>query len=345
MKKERIKSLDFLKGFAIFLVFVGHAIYRCHADAYNDRLFNYIYSFHMPLFMFISGYFSFKLMNNWNDIKKKFYQLVVPIIAYSIIAGFIFKGEYHVNQFVDILHNPENGLWFFHVLFYISVFYILANLFYNKVLGRLHAHIRLDCYYVIVMLLGFCVSSILAVYFKKNNIEADFGTPLFSKHCVYYLAGILTKLHWDKIRPLLLKVVWPSIPIWFVLATFFGFEHKPTFIEHPNIFVDTAYYYITGFAGIAMAFSLAIRFVKQESNNSFVNTFTYLGTITLGLYAVHSAFLMKLVSVVVLPFYLNYWLSLFLVTFASLLLSIWVVKILEKGILSQQILLGKIKSF
>ena len=341
MGKERIKSLDFLKGIAIFLVFVGHAICRCHADAYDDMLFNYIYSFHMPLFMFISGYFSFKLVNNWNDIKKKFYQLIVPIIAYSIISGFIFKGEYHVSQFVDILYNPENGLWFFHVLFYISVFYILANLFYNKVLGRLHTHIRLDCYYVIVMLLGFSVSSILAIYFKKNNMEADFGSPLFSKHCVYYLAGILTKLHWDRIRPLLLKVVWASIPLWFVLATFFGFEHRPTFIEHPNIFVETTYYYITGFVGIVMTLSLAIRYVKQETSNIFVNTFTYLGTITLGLYAVHSAFLMKLVSLVVLPFNLNYWFSLFIVTFISLLLSILVVKILEKGILSQQLLLGK----
>ena len=343
MEKERIKSLDFLKGIAIFLVFLGHAINWCHPDAYNDRLFNYIYSFHMPLFMFISGYFSFKLINSWSDIKKKFYQLVVPIIAYSIVSGFILQGEIKVSKFLDILLVPENGLWFFQILFYVSVFYILANIIYNKGIARGlgGGKIILDVFYIIAMLIGFSVSSALAIYFKRHGIEEDLGTPLFSKHCVFYVAGILTRMHWDKIRRILLKVVWVSIPVWFILATFFGFEHRPTFIDNPNIVIDTAYYYITGFAGIITAMSLSIKFIDQGSSSVIVNTYTYLGTITLGLYAVHSAFLMKLVSMMILPLSLNYWISLIMVTVISLLLSILIVKILEKGSLSPQLFLGK----
>lgn len=342
MGKERLKSLDFLKGVAIFLVFVGHAINWCNPDAFNDRLFNYIYSFHMPLFMFISGFFSFKPVNDWGDIKKKFYQLVVPIFTYSILAGFINNGEFHVRKFLDIILIPENGLWFFQILFYISVFYILANIFYNRVLVRM-VRCNLGVFYIIAMIIGFSISSMLALYFKRHNMEVDFGTPLFSKHCVYYVAGILTKMHWEKIQSFIFKLVWPSISVWFVLATFFGFEHRPTFIDNPNIIIEMAYYYITGFAGIIMSLSLAIKYVNQDTNNYFVGAFTYLGTKTLGLYAIHSAFLMKLVSMVVMPLNFNYWIALIIVTIASLFMSIIIVKILEKGILLPQLFLGKVR--
>jgi hypothetical protein len=196
------------------------------------------------------------------------------------------------------------------------------------------------------MLIGFTISSVFAIFFNNNYQiyqEIDFGTALFSKHIVYYLGGILTKIHWDKISTLLSNYVWVFIPVWFALATFFELQHKPTFIEKPNLFIETFYYYITGFSGILMTLSLTNKFVKQETNSLFVNAFSNLGTITLGLYAVHSAFLMKLVSTAIMPLNLNYWISLILVTFVSLFFSYLCVKILEKGNLLPQLFLGKIR--
>jgi hypothetical protein len=68
-----------------------------------------------------------------------------------MVAGFIFDGDFKVSKFVAILLIPEEGLWFFQVLFYISIFFIFANIFYNRVLCRLgggknpHRHILHDC--------------------------------------------------------------------------------------------------------------------------------------------------------------------------------------------------------
>lgn len=50
---NRILQIDVLKGFAILLVVLGHAIYETYSE--NNIVFRMIYSFHMPLFMFLSG--------------------------------------------------------------------------------------------------------------------------------------------------------------------------------------------------------------------------------------------------------------------------------------------------
>ena len=56
---KRIEFIDSLKGFAILLVLWGHSIqYLCSGiDFFQNFIFKIIYSFHMPLFFLISGFF------------------------------------------------------------------------------------------------------------------------------------------------------------------------------------------------------------------------------------------------------------------------------------------------
>lgn len=57
---ERNEKLDNLKGIAIFLVVWGHSLQYLNNgefDFFENSLFQVIYSFHMPLFMVISGFF------------------------------------------------------------------------------------------------------------------------------------------------------------------------------------------------------------------------------------------------------------------------------------------------
>lgn len=68
---ERELLPDILRGFAIILVVLGHciqegsgALYKSEMLYFSDRLYQFIYSFHMPLFMMVSGYL------NWKSMKK-----------------------------------------------------------------------------------------------------------------------------------------------------------------------------------------------------------------------------------------------------------------------------------
>lgn len=51
-KKIRIQYIDRLKGLAIILVVMGHIFGFSQPD---DPITKFIYTFHMPLFMFLSG--------------------------------------------------------------------------------------------------------------------------------------------------------------------------------------------------------------------------------------------------------------------------------------------------
>jgi fucose 4-O-acetylase-like acetyltransferase len=61
MSKTRDLSFDFIKGFLIFLVCWGHIIQFTIGEGHlQNETFMLIYSFHMPLFIMISGYFACK---------------------------------------------------------------------------------------------------------------------------------------------------------------------------------------------------------------------------------------------------------------------------------------------
>ena len=54
--QERMIWLDNLKAYGIILVIIGHSIVITAANDSTGMLMKLIYSFHMPLFFFISGY-------------------------------------------------------------------------------------------------------------------------------------------------------------------------------------------------------------------------------------------------------------------------------------------------
>ena len=58
MAKERLLGADSLKGILILLTVLGHAIQGVYTEnVESNSLWNVIYSFHMPAFFAISGYF------------------------------------------------------------------------------------------------------------------------------------------------------------------------------------------------------------------------------------------------------------------------------------------------
>lgn len=57
---HRLHYIDNLKGVLILLVVLGHCIQATNMDYDHDLVSRYIYSFHMPLFMCVSGFVSYK---------------------------------------------------------------------------------------------------------------------------------------------------------------------------------------------------------------------------------------------------------------------------------------------
>ena len=72
--EKRNKTIDIIRGFAVFLVLWGHVIQYFTIDGfafYDNYLYKLIYSFHMPLFMIVSGYLFF------NSVSKHSFRTLI----------------------------------------------------------------------------------------------------------------------------------------------------------------------------------------------------------------------------------------------------------------------------
>ena len=93
-KSNRSLYLDIVKGFAIILVVYGHCI-QWHSDEYvsrslfySDELYRIIYSFHMPLFMLVSGYLFYGsvVRHSWrHNLKTRFSKLLLPVVLWNTL--------------------------------------------------------------------------------------------------------------------------------------------------------------------------------------------------------------------------------------------------------------------
>ncbi len=119
MNKIRIDYIDEIRGLAILLVVMGHII-QFNGISTNNPVFEFIYSFHMPLFFAISGYITQKVthINNINQyilfIKKKCRSLIVPLLTWSLLINpYFLAEEWEIQTWDNVLKVIESpGLWF-----------------------------------------------------------------------------------------------------------------------------------------------------------------------------------------------------------------------------------------
>ena len=114
MTKQRDPYFDNLKGVLICLVVLGHCtnLYR-DSNVWCNYLFHLIYAFHMPLFFYISGYFS---KNVEKTYKRAFESLIIPAIPFELLY-FILHAVTNADNAEPFL-TPVFAYWFCFVLFF-----------------------------------------------------------------------------------------------------------------------------------------------------------------------------------------------------------------------------------
>ena len=171
---ERIVAFDVLKCFAIFLVLWAHGIqHLTSADCIENPLYRVIYSFHMPLFMMVSGYFSVKSMRlGFREFaKKKLRQIVLPGFLWPwvyVIIGMI-AGE----ESVHLYSNPTRYIpfWFLWALLICNLLaYAGHSIKYGRILTLLVSQV-IPFANVVFMYPAFIVGQLLynnKEWFKRN---------------------------------------------------------------------------------------------------------------------------------------------------------------------------------
>lgn len=125
--KNRIKFLDIAKGIAILAIIAGHTG--------PDWVKQFVFTFHVPIFFIISGYF-LKEGNDVVFVKKKLKQLLTPYVfgCCGIVLGNIIKGMVYKQSIDQLLHIAKT--WILASL-YGSGTIEYSGLFYARRIGAL----------------------------------------------------------------------------------------------------------------------------------------------------------------------------------------------------------------
>lgn len=124
INKERSQKWDILKFILIFSVVLGHA-----ADNYTGSyehirsLFFFIYIFHMPVFIFISGLFAKKTVN-----EKRFDKMLGYIVVYIVLKLYVYAVKLLAGKNPELDFLTEGGApWFMLALFAFNFITILVK--------------------------------------------------------------------------------------------------------------------------------------------------------------------------------------------------------------------------
>lgn len=273
---QRDRTIDIAKGITIILVVIGHLN---HFFQYTNPLIIGIYSFHMPLFVCLSGYF-FKRGKEDTFIaflNKKFNNLIVPYFLLAFLTLFIqsifnerlssiwLKGIFIGNGLENRL-DFNIALWFLPMLFFSNVlFYFISYIAREKIIIK-----TLLC--TACSAIGIYLTKISA--FSLWNIDLAFVVQLFM------LFGYTLKLKKEYIQKIYSFPVQALLLITVVLGAFYNgrIDMNARCFNNPIIF------YFTAIAGTLIILKISMLLEKVKYAKDF---FGYLGIKSLYIMALH----------------------------------------------------------
>ena len=258
------------------MVVLSHTIPYFYSE--ETFIMRAITSFYMPLFMFLSGFCSYKL-EKWNKIEQRFFQLIIPFCSAMLLSWSIHNwGEWSFlnmkNYIVKVLMQPDLGLWFLWTLFFINVIF----LFCRKIARRIQINE---------------VVIVIAVAFLLNLIELLTGYKTFGYHWIsWYFIFFSVGVYWRIFLPILErpridKIVTITSFVSFPILMFFFKMHNepPLFYRWIDLggYFPVIYRLITNFMGGVFFFELFKNFVRLQEDNLLCKV----GTKTLPIYYLH----------------------------------------------------------
>ena len=182
---SRIEWIDALKGFTILLVVLGHCLEAFLTSSVPNNftdilklIHDWIYSFHMPLFFFLSGFLYYRsYFNAANEkIKLKILNCILLYFVFSVLIIF-FKTLFSrsvMNQvtYLDCLMLPFKAVsvyWYLYVLIFMYIFTF--------------------CFQKYIISFRGIFFSLLVALLAINMPLYGFTIERFLTHYVYFLVG------------------------------------------------------------------------------------------------------------------------------------------------------------
>lgn len=237
--KEKNRQIVLLTIFAMLLVVAGHS--DITSDFKELWIYKWAYSFHMPLFFFISGFLFALTMPNEKVsseklrlfVKKKAVRLLIPFLFINTIIFFVKSSIIKDNSIMQnpveftwasflysTFMSPVGFMWFLPALFviFLIVFVYRKLLILNKISDEKYFLGILICI-VIVTILDFYLPKI---HFMQISQAIHYST--------YFLLGLLYCDYKSLIDRWLKKYYFVIVPIFLLLSVSLAFKGFPAAI-------------------------------------------------------------------------------------------------------------------
>lgn len=266
--KTRDYLFDNYKAFLIVLVVIGHFIEPCYDN--NSILYTlkwFIFSFHMPAFIFISGYFSKRELPLSVLVKK----LAVPYLVYQFFYYFLYTALLEKETAYNPL-LPKFSLWYLLALFVWRALMPYVKKIPHYMIVSVAAGLFIGC---ITMKDNFLSIPRIIVYFPYFLAGISFDRSMISR---FRSAGwkLLSAVGVIGFTALL---AWKPIHAMYDVKIFYG-RYNYSFLEQTipeGILVRLVCYAI----GFLITFAFMILFTERET------IYSYIGSRTMAVYLFH----------------------------------------------------------
>lgn len=270
--------LDVTKGVAVFLMLWGHSIQYCsngEFDFFKNVVFKFIYSFHMPLFMLISGYlfyFSCKKRELKPLLIHRTQALLQPIGCCTILNYFLTTGILNHNLFTI------GGQWINHLGELWFLWSVLAA----------------------SLVIGFAVKISTKRYFQVTIVVLGLGFvclfPNWEMNLFmypYFVVGFIFAKYKDSISKFVIRLKYISLAVFPIMFMFYDKRHyiyTSGIVSSDSIYevlLIDGYRWAIGFVGSVFALVvLDILFKLFYKWQRIVKPISVLGKYSLQIYAV-----------------------------------------------------------
>ncbi|MEG1877698.1 MAG: acyltransferase family protein [Lachnospiraceae bacterium] len=183
MKTKRLNYLDMAKGIGIILVVIGHSTFVA------APILTWISSFHMPLFMIISGMLLWHTKEESramsDTIRRKAKVILIPYVSFSIIYMIFDLIEYWLDPITHSLVTIKDSLIATLTLYGISVLWFLPALFIGEIS---FLFIRKHTNHIVTI--GIALAMLLLVSIVRPLSEGSFLIVLFRGAMAYIFLTI-----------------------------------------------------------------------------------------------------------------------------------------------------------
>lgn len=271
---DRCQWVDNAKAVGIVLVVLGHVIRGMHSAGLpmDPQLFrladSIIYSFHMPLFFFLSGLFFYSSLQKYGTgglLTRKIDTIVWPYLLWSILQGMVeaslsryTNGNVTYGEVFSLLWQPRAQFWFLYALFMI---FVVASLIFRRLPAR-------------AILPVFLLAAL--VYMVQSHLYRNMFLYFITNNLVYFVFGMLA-IRWEHFEKL---ASWKSL-----LVTAFCF----VVVEFEFHFVQGKAYGNKGPESLIVALTAIVFIVSLAMNMTRkpIKWIIHIGTSSMAIYVMH----------------------------------------------------------